>query len=135
MIGTIQDITESVQREQQLLQSQKMESVGLLAGGVAHDFNNLLTVILGGAEMLGDRIGPIDQQQALLSEVTSAAQRAADLTRQLLAFSRRQVLKPRVLDLNNVLVDLGRMLERMLGEDIQISLMLGAQLGAVFADP
>jgi PAS domain S-box-containing protein len=121
--------------EQQLLQSQKMESVGLLAGGVAHDFNNLLTVILGSAGALGERIGPIDQQQALLSEVTSAAQRAADLTRQLLAFSRRQVLKPRALDLNNVVVDLSRMLGRMLGEDIQISLMLGAQVGAVFADP
>ena len=135
MIGTIQDITESVQREQQLLQSQKMESVGLLAGGVAHDFNNLLTVILGCAGVLGERIGPIDQQQALLSEVTSAAQRAADLTRQLLAFSRRQVLQPRALDLNNVVVDLSRMLGRMLGETVQISLMLGGQVGAVFADP
>jgi len=85
--------------------------------------------------MLGDRIGPIDQQQALLSEVTSAAQRAADLTRQLLAFRRRQVLQPRVLDINNVVVDLSRMLGRMLGENVQISLMLGAQVGAVFADP
>jgi len=135
MIGTIQDITESVRREQQLLQSQKMESVGLLAGGVAHDFNNLLTVILGCAGVLGGRIGPDEQQQALLSEVTSAAQRAADLTRQLLAFSRRQVLQPRVLDLNNVVVDLSRMLGRMLGENVQISLTLGAQVGAVFADP
>ena len=121
--------------EQQPLQSQKMESVGLLAGGVAHDFNNLLTVILGCAGVLSDHIGPIDQQQALLSEVTSAAQRAADLTRQLLAFSRRQVLQPRVLDLNNVVLDLSRMLGRMLGEDVQISLTLGAQVGAVFADP
>ncbi len=121
--------------EQQLLQSQKMESVGLLAGGVAHDFNNLLTVILGCSGVLSERIGPIDDQQGLLSEVTSAAQRAADLTRQLLAFSRRQVLQPRVLDLNNVVVDLGRMLGRMVGEDVQISLVLGAQVGAVFADP
>jgi PAS domain S-box-containing protein len=121
--------------EQQLLQSQKMESVGLLAGGVAHDFNNLLTVILGSTEALSDRVNPDDQQQALLAEVTSAAQRAADLTRQLLAFSRRQVLQPRVLDLNNVVADLSRMLGRMLGEDVQISLMLGAQVGAVFADP
>jgi two-component system, cell cycle sensor histidine kinase and response regulator CckA len=121
--------------EQQLLQSQKMESVGLLAGGVAHDFNNLLTVILGCTGVLSERVGPNEQQQSLLSEVTSAAQRAADLTRQLLAFSRRQVLQPRVLDLNNVVVDLSRMLGRMLGENVQISLMLGAQVGAVFADP
>jgi PAS domain S-box-containing protein len=135
MIGTIQDITESVQREQLLLHSQKMESVGLLAGGVAHDFNNLLTVILSCTEMLGERIGPNEQQQTLLSDVTSAARRAADLTRQLLAFSRRQVLQPRVLDLNNVLVDLSRMLVRMLGENVRISLVLGAQVGAVFADP
>jgi PAS domain S-box-containing protein len=135
MIGTIQDITESVQREQLLLHSQKMESVGLLAGGVAHDFNNLLTVILSCTEMLGARIGPNEQQQTLLSDVTSAARRAADLTRQLLAFSRRQVLQPRVLDLNNVLVDLSRMLVRMLGENVRISLVLGAQVGAVFADP
>jgi len=126
---------ERQQLEQQLLQSQKMESVGLLAGGVAHDFNNLLTVILGCAGVLGERIGPDDQQQALLSEVTSAAQRAADLTRQLLAFSRRQVLQPRVLDLNHVVVDLSRMLGRMVGENIQISLVLGARVGAVFADP
>jgi PAS domain S-box-containing protein len=135
MIGTIQDITESVQREQLLLHSQKMESVGLLAGGVAHDFNNLLTVILSCTEMLGACIGPNEQQQTLLSDVTSAARRAADLTRQLLAFSRRQVLQPRVLDLNNVLVDLSRMLVRMLGENVRISLVLGAQVGAVFADP
>jgi PAS domain S-box-containing protein len=121
--------------EQQLLQSQKMESVGLLAGGVAHDFNNLLTVILGCTDVLAQRVGTDREQQALLSEVTAAAQRAADLTRQLLAFSRRQVLQPRVLDLNNVLVDVSRMLGRMLGEDVRISLVLGAQVGAVFADP
>ena len=121
--------------EQQLLQSQKMESVGLLAGGVAHDFNNLLTVILGCTDVLSQRVGPDGEHQALLSEVTSAAQRAADLTRQLLAFSRRQVLQPRVLDLNHVVVDVNRMLGRMLGEDVRIDLVLGSQVGAVFADP
>jgi two-component system, cell cycle sensor histidine kinase and response regulator CckA len=122
--------------EQQLLQSQKMESVGLLAGGVAHDFNNLLTVILGCADVLGRRAEPADaEHQSLLSEITSAAQRAADLTRQLLAFSRRQVLQPRVLDLNNVVADVSRMLGRMLGEDVKIERLLGSQVGAVFADP
>ena len=104
--------------EQQLLQSQKMESVGLLAGGVAHDFNNLLTVILGYTDVLAPASSARSRAQRDLSEITSAAQRAADLTRQLLAFSRRQVLQPRVLDLNNVVADMSRMLRRMLGEDV-----------------
>ena len=108
-----------------------MESVGLLAGGVAHDFNNLLTVILGCTDVLGRRLGTADaEHQALLSEITSAAQRAADLTRQLLAFSRRQVLQPRVLDLNNVVADVSRMLGRMLGEDVKIERLMGAEVGA-----
>jgi len=121
--------------EQQLRQSQKMESVGLLAGGVAHDFNNLLTVILGCTDVLGRSVEPDTDRHALLSEITSAAQRAADLTRQLLAFSRRQVLQPRVLDLNNVVIDVSRMLGRMLGEDVTIEQRLGSQVGTVFADP
>jgi PAS domain S-box-containing protein len=135
MIGTIQDITESVQREQQLLQSQKMESVGLLAGGVAHDFNNILTVILGCTDEVAQRVGPSRELEASLAEITQAAQRAAELTRQLLAFSRRQVLQPRALDLNNVVADLSRMLRRMLGETVRLELVLGDDVEAVFADP
>jgi CheY-like chemotaxis protein len=112
-----------------------MESVGLLAGGVAHDFNNLLTVILGCTDEVAQQLGPGREPQSLLSEVTQAAQRAAELTRQLLAFSRRQVLQPRALDLNNVLADVSRMLGRMLGENVKLELVLGADLGMVFADP
>jgi PAS domain S-box-containing protein len=121
--------------EQQLLQSQKMESVGLLAGGVAHDFNNLLTVILGCTDGIAERLGPNLEAQSLLSEVTQAAQRAAELTRQLLAFSRRQVLQPRVIDLNGAVADVGRMLRRMLGENVRLELILSADVGTVFADP
>jgi CheY-like chemotaxis protein len=112
-----------------------MESVGLLAGGVAHDFNNLLTVILGCTDEVAQQLGPSPEPQSLLSEVTQAAQRAAELTRQLLAFSRRQVLQPRALDLNMVLADVSRMLGRMLGENVKLELVLGGDVGMVFADP
>jgi len=121
--------------EQQLLQSQKMESVGLLAGGVAHDFNNLLTVILGCADDLARRTGGEGEIQGLLSEISQAAQRAAELTRQLLAFSRRQVLQPRVLDLNNAVAEVSRMLRRMLAENVRLELDLGGDVAPVFADP
>jgi PAS domain S-box-containing protein len=121
--------------EQQLLQSQKMESVGLLAGGVAHDFNNLLTVILGCTHEVAQRLGQERDPQGLLSEATQAAQRAADLTRQLLAFSRRQVLQPRAIDINGVVADVSRMLRRMLGEHVTLDLLLGRDVGTVFADP
>jgi PAS domain S-box-containing protein len=121
--------------EQQLLQSQKMESVGLLAGGVAHDFNNLLTVILGCTDGIAERLRPGHEAHGLLSEVNQAAQRAAELTRQLLAFSRRQVLQPRVVDLNDAVADVSRMLRRMLGENVMLELILGADVGTVFADP
>jgi signal transduction histidine kinase len=112
-----------------------MESVGLLAGGVAHDFNNLLTVIFGCTDEVASRIGANREAQSLLAEVGHAAQRAAELTRQLLAFSRRQVLQPRVLDLNGVVGDVSRMLQRMLGEHVRLELALGADVGAIFADP
>lgn len=142
MIGTIQDITESVEQEQarrrleqELHQSQKMESVGLLAGGVAHDFNNLLTVILGCTDQVLRRLGPQSEAQSLLLDVEQAAQRAAELTRQLLAFSRRQVLQPRALDLNAVVAGVSRMLRRMLGEHIELEIVTGWQVRPVFADP
>ena len=121
--------------EQQVRQSQRMESVGLLAGGVAHDFNNLLTVILGCTDELMRRSVRNDASQALLSEVEQAGRRAAELTRQLLAFSRQQVLQPRVLDLNEVVLGVIKMLRRMLGESIEVVWNPGPVVERVFADP
>jgi signal transduction histidine kinase/CheY-like chemotaxis protein len=121
--------------EGQLVQSQKMEAVGRLAGGVAHDFNNLLTVILGYNEMLRDHIreDPIGLDFTL--EVLQAAERASALTNQLLAFSRRQVAMPRVLDLNQVVRHIDRMLRRIIGEDVELQLRLAAEVSPVKADP
>jgi signal transduction histidine kinase len=121
--------------EGQLLQSQKMEAVGRLAGGVAHDFNNLLTVILGYNEMLREHVNedPIGLDYTL--EVLQAAERASALTNQLLAFSRRQVAIPRVLDLNQVVQNIDKMLRRIIGEDVELQLKLAYGLSAVKADP
>jgi two-component system, cell cycle sensor histidine kinase and response regulator CckA len=121
--------------EQQLRQSQKMESVGLLAGGVAHDFNNLLTVILGCTDELMDLVVRDDASRGLLSEVDQAGRRAAELTRQLLAFSRQQVLQPRMVDLNEVVLGVTNMLRRMLGERIELVWRPGPAVDRVFADP
>jgi PAS domain S-box-containing protein len=121
--------------EQQLLQSQKMESVGLLAGGVAHDFNNLLTVIITCTDVLMRTLVQDGSSLELLSEVDQASRRAAELTRQLLAFSRQQVLQPRVLDLNEVVLGVSKMLRRMLGETIELVWRPGAAVDPVFADP
>ena len=134
--GTILDITERRGLEQQLLHSQKMDAVGQLAGGVAHDFNNLLMVISSYAELLSDSIGGTnDKALHQAREILKAAQRAAGLTRQLLAFSRKQVLSPCMLDLNAVLADIGRMLPRLIGENIQVEIRPGASLWKVKADP
>ncbi|MEO6602079.1 MAG: ATP-binding protein [Polyangiaceae bacterium] len=121
--------------EEQLRQAQKMEAVGLLAGGVAHDFNNLLTVIAGYAETLlnDDQLSPPVKDD--LSQITRAAEQAAGLTRQLLAFSRRQVLKPEVLDLNLIILDLEKMLRRLLGEDVSLLVHLSARPAWIKADP
>jgi signal transduction histidine kinase len=132
LLGTVQDITEARELEHQLRQSQKLEAVGQLAGGVAHDFNNLLTVITGyGEGLLADLEG---ESQEAAKEVCMAAERASALTRQLLAFSRRQFLQPRILDLNGVLGELEGMLRRVIGEDIECELSLDPSLGRVMAD-
>ncbi len=134
-ISNDRDITERRVLEQQLLHSQKMDAVGQLAGGVAHDFNNLLMVISSYAELLSDSIGGNPKAQHQAAEILKAARRAAGLTRQLLAFSRKQVMSPRVLDLNTVLADIERMLPRLIGENIQVEIRPGASLWMVKADP
>jgi CheY-like chemotaxis protein len=109
--------------------------VGRLAGGVAHDFNNLLTIIGAYAEMMQEKLGPEDKLQRNVTEVLTAAQRAAALTRQLLAFSRKQILLPRVIDLNAVVEESMKMIRRLIGEDLELNVSLGDRLGAVKADP
>ena len=123
------------QTEEQLRQSQKMEAIGLLAGGVAHDFNNLLSVVLGYAEMLIDDLRSGDPIRDDLVQIRDAAARASELTQQLLAFGRRQVLAPQVVNLNAAITGLTRMLARLIGEDIELAVLLAPELGAVFVDP
>jgi signal transduction histidine kinase len=123
------------QAQDQLRQAQKMEAVGRLAGGVAHDFNNLLTAITGYSDLLMSDLAEGDPRRADLEQIKHAADRAAGLTRQLLAFSRRQVLQPRVLDLNVVITDVEKMLRRVIGEDIDLVTIPGSALGRVKADP
>ena len=129
-----QDISERHQLEQQLRQSQKMEAVGRLAGGVAHDFNNLLTVIKGHAELLLNGPAPSEQYTRKIEQIDRAADRATALTRQLLAFSRLQVLQPHVMNLNDVVDEMGRLLPRLIGEDIELVIRRAEDLGAVRAD-
>jgi signal transduction histidine kinase len=121
--------------EEQLRQSQKMEAVGQLAGGIAHDFNNLLTVINGFTELLRTRLAPDDPLYGYIAEIGFAGDRASALTRQLLAFSRRQVLQPKILDLNTVVDGMQGMLRRLISEDIGLVTQLDPDLGAVEADP
>jgi PAS domain S-box-containing protein len=135
LAGTTQDITERKRLEEQLLQAQKMESVGQLAGGVAHDFNNLLTVINGYCDLLLEGMETTNPLKEQLNEIRGAGQRAAALTQQLLAFSRRQVMRPQVLDLNGFLRETERLLRRLIGEDVDLATVLDAALGKVKADP
>ncbi len=134
VLVVVSDTTERRLLEQELRQSQKMEAVGRLAGGIAHDFNNLLTAILGFSTSVLGGFAAEDPRRRDLEEVVSAARRAADLTRQLLAFSRRQVLRPRVIDLNAVVTDLARLLGRVLGEDVKVALALDQAPVPILAD-
>ncbi len=129
------DVTESKHMEAMLRQSQKMEAVGQLAGGVAHDFNNLLGVILGYTGLMLDRLGLDDPQRKSIEEIQKAGDRAALLTRQLLAFSRKQVLQPKVLDLNAVVAGAEKLLQRLIGENIELRAVLNPELCRVKADP
>jgi two-component system cell cycle sensor histidine kinase/response regulator CckA len=123
------------QTQKQLLQAQKMEAVGRLAGGVAHDFNNLLTVIQGYGELLQASLEGDAEKRESVVEIVKAAERASALTRQLLAFSRKQVLEPKIVHLGEIVRETGRMLERLIGEDIALSLALPEDLATVKADP
>jgi PAS domain S-box-containing protein len=135
IVVNLRDVTQQVALESELRQAQKMESVGQLAGGVAHDFNNVLTVITGRIDFLLGAPNLDAEQQTDLGEIRKAAERAAELTRQLLAFSRKQLLQPRVLDLNQILGEVEPMLGRLIGEDIRIRIVAGHDLGSVTADP
>jgi PAS domain S-box-containing protein len=134
-VWSFRDITARRQLEEQLRQSQKMEAIGQLAGGVAHDFNNLLTVIRTHAEFLEEEIAPETASRDYASEIIKAAQRAAELTRQLLAFSRRQMLKPVLFDISAVVASEEPMLRRLIGEDIEIITTFAPEPAVVSADP
>jgi two-component system cell cycle sensor histidine kinase/response regulator CckA len=129
-----QDVSERRVLEQQLRQAQKMEAIGRLAGGVAHDFNNLLMVIKGHTELLMNELPAGDRTARKIAQIDRAADRAASLTKQLLAFSRMQVLQPRVMNLNAVVEDMGKLLPRLIGEDIELGVRTAADLGAIRAD-
>jgi PAS domain S-box-containing protein len=136
------DVTERVRAEEalrkteeQLRHAQKMDAVGRLAGGVAHDFNNLLSVILSYAELLLGDLQPLEPMRDEVEQIRKAAGRAADLTRQLLTFSRQHVVEPKVVDLNEVLVNMDKMLQRIIGKDVEMLLLCGRSLGRVRADP
>jgi PAS domain S-box-containing protein len=141
LVGVLRDITdlkkaerERAKLESQLRQAQKLEAIALLAGGVAHDFNNLLTVICGNAELLLDNSAEDDPRRGDLEQIRKAGRRAASLTSQLLAFGRKQILNPTILDLNHVITEMGAMLRRLIGEDIELACIAQPGLGRVKAD-
>jgi two-component system cell cycle sensor histidine kinase/response regulator CckA len=134
VIAIFRDVTEQKSLEKQLRQTQKMEAVGQLSGGIAHDFNNLLGVIIGYSEILEQRLPPSDPLHKECLQIKKAGQSAASLTRQLLAFSRQQVLEPRVLDLNSIVLNVEKMLRRLIGEHIDLRTDLDPALGCVKAD-
>jgi len=133
-IEMVEDITDQLSLEQQLRQSQKMEAIGRLAGGVAHDFNNILQTMLGYGQMLAERLDETDDAHEFAEEIVTGTERAAALTRQLLAFSRRQVLQMEDLDLNDVIDGLIKMVTRLIGENIRVDVLKGRRLGVVCAD-
>ncbi len=134
-VAAVRDVTERKKLEEELRHAQKMDAVGRLAGGVAHDFNNLLSVIIGGVELAAHHLDPGSPARAPLDDVRAAAGKAADLTKQLLAFGRKQLVAPRPVDLNRTLRGMESMLRSLLGSRVKVSLELGSGLGAVIAEP
>ncbi len=134
-IAFVSDISQRKRLEEQLLHAQKMEAVGRLAGGVAHDFNNMLTVIAGYNRMILDELSPLDPLRGYAEEILKAADRAGAITNQLLAFSRRQISKPRVIQINMAIAQTDKMLRRLIGEDVHLQLSLGSEIGNIRADP
>ncbi len=135
LVVNYRDITERKRLQEQFYQSQKMEAVGRLAGGVAHDFNNLLTAIIGYSDIVLEKLPVESDNRRAIQEIKKAGERAALLTRQLLAFSRQQVLSPQLLDLNQVVFEMGRLLRRLIGDDIELVTIPASPLGRVKADP
>jgi len=135
VVGSWMDVTARVRLEEQLRQSQKMEAIGQLAGGVAHDFNNLLTVISGNTDLLLSDMPTDDPRRAALADVRAAGERAANLTRQLLAFSRKQILEPKLVDVHEVVSGIEKMLRRLIGEDVELLTDLAADPSWVKVDP
>jgi signal transduction histidine kinase len=135
LVYTVRDLTRQRKLEDQLVQAQKMEAVGQLAGGVAHDFNNLLTVIMSYSSLLLSDLGTNDAVRGDIQEISDAAERAAALTRQLLAFSRKQVLQMRAVNVNSIVTNVQKMLHRLIGEDISLTTHLGSDLALISADP
>ena len=134
-VAVNRDITEEIRLQAQLLQSQRMESVGRLAGGVAHDFNNMLSVIIGHTEMALEEVDSSEPAYSDLQEILTAAHRSANLTRQLLAFARKQTIRPRILDFNETVEGMLKMLRRLIGEDIDLMWKAGENLWPVMVDP
>ena len=135
VFGFFTDVTARVSLEEQLRQAQKMEAIGQLAGGVAHDFNNLLTVISGNCDLLLSETPAADPRRAALADIRAAGERAANLTRQLLAFSRKQILEPKLVDVNEVVEGIGKMLRRLIGEDVTLATDLAADPSWAKVDP
>lgn len=133
-ISVARDVTERKRLEAQFQQAQKMEGIGRLAGGVAHDFNNLLTVMTGYGEIARENLSPTDPAREDLGELLKATERASDLTRQLLAFARKQAIEPRILNINDLILDMGRLLHRLIGEDIELITLPASNLGQVKVD-
>ena len=129
------DVAERRRLEEQLAQVQKLESIGRLAGGVAHDFNNVLTAMLGYSDLVDAGLGAAHPLQAQLRQIRKAAERASNLTRQLLAFARKQVVEPRVVNLGELALNLDRMLRRLIGEDVELTTVTSPSLWSVKADP